>query len=225
MDYKDNTSLKSENETRKKLTLKITPIISKNGFQSLKMEEIARLMNISKGTLYKYFSSKEEVIEAIINDLVVYIDGFSIEERTDLKSYIDVFNQLFEQTILLGAYVPEIFLNDLEKIYPDLYNRLKDSMNRNENEIRKFYIDGKKKDIFNDINESLIFLQNYIFIRSFLDMKFLINNNMTLKKSILDFYNLTKYQLIKADKFYLINESEVIEKIDYLSNKITRDLF
>lgn len=189
------------------------------------MEEIARLMNISKGILYKYFSSKEEVIEAIINDLVVYIDGFSIEERTDLKSYIDVFNQLFEQTILLGAYVPEIFLNDLEKIYPDLYNRLKDSMNRNENEIRKFYIDGKKKDIFNDINESLIFLQNYIFVRSFLDMKFLINNNMTLKKSILDFYNLTKYQLIKADKFYLINESEVIEKIDYLSNKITRNLF
>lgn len=225
MEHKDNTSLKSENETRKKLTLKITPIISKNGFQSLKMEEIARLMNISKGTLYKYFSSKEEVIEAIINDLVVYIDGFSIAERIDLKSYIDVFNQLFEQTILLGAYVPEIFLNDLEKIYPDLYNRLKDSMNRNENEIRKFYIDGKKKDVFNDINESLIFLQNYIFVRSFLDMKFLINNNMTLKKSILDFYNLTKYQLIKADKFYLINESEVIEKIDYLSNKITRDLF
>lgn len=42
-----------------------------NGFAATKVEEVARMAGVSKGTLFLYFSSKEELFKAVVRDKIV----------------------------------------------------------------------------------------------------------------------------------------------------------
>ena len=50
-------------------------IFSEKGFHNTKIEEIADLAKIGKGTIYEYFSSKEALFESSIRGCVEYLDG------------------------------------------------------------------------------------------------------------------------------------------------------
>ncbi|MBT2259233.1 TetR/AcrR family transcriptional regulator [Priestia megaterium] len=219
----DNTK-SPQDEMRSKLLIKLIPTVRKKGFQSLRMDEIAKYMDISKATMYKYFASKEEIIEGVVNSFVQYINELTVQSLDTVQSFDTKFRQLFEQAILLAAYISDTFLDELKVVYPDLYNSLKEAMKRREDKILSFYQEGKEKGIFNDVNERLIFLQEDVLVRAMLDMKFLMLHHMTLNQVLLDFYKLIKLQLFKAEKLEVTNDSDVIQKIDYMTQKITRDL-
>jgi AcrR family transcriptional regulator len=53
-------------ENSQKLLTKIIPVLRTKSISSLRMDDIAKYMDISKATLYKYFSSKEEIIQSVV---------------------------------------------------------------------------------------------------------------------------------------------------------------
>ncbi|WP_321998857.1 TetR/AcrR family transcriptional regulator [Priestia megaterium] len=224
MNTNQDNAKSPQDEMRSKLLIKLIPTVRKKGFQSLRMDEIAKYMDVSKATMYKYFASKEEIIEGVVNSFVQYINELTVQSLDTVQSFDTKFRQLFEQAILLAAYISDTFLDELKVMYPDLYNSLKEAMKRREDKISSFYQEGKEKGIFNDVNERLIFLQEDVLVRAMLDMKFLMLHHMTLNQVLLDFYKLIKLQLFKAEKLEVTNDSDVIQKIDYMTQKITRDL-
>lgn len=224
MNTNQDNAKSPQDEMRSKLLIKLIPTVRKKGFQSLRMDEIAKYMDVSKATMYKYFASKEEIIEGVVNSFVQYINELTVQSLDTVQSFDTKFRQLFEQSILLAAYISDTFLDELKVMYPDLYNSLKEAMKRREDQISSFYQEGKEKGIFNDVNERLIFLQEDVLVRAMLDMKFLMLHHMTLNQVLLDFYKLIKLQLFKAEKLEVTNDSDVIQKIDYMTQKITRDL-
>lgn len=224
MNTNQDNAKSPQDEMRSKLLIKLIPTVQKKGFQSLRMDEIAKYMDVSKATMYKYFASKEEIIEGVVNSFVQYINELTVQSLDTVQSFDTKFRQLFEQAILLAAYISDTFLDELKVMYPDLYNSLKEAMKRREDQISSFYQEGKEKGIFNDVNERLIFLQEDVLVRAMLDMKFLMLHHMTLHQVLLDFYTLIKLQLFKAEKLEVTNDSDVIQKIDYMAQKITRDL-
>jgi AcrR family transcriptional regulator len=46
-------------------------VFSEHGFAAAKLDEIARRAGVSKGTIYLYFDSKEELFKAVVNDTIV----------------------------------------------------------------------------------------------------------------------------------------------------------
>lgn len=52
---------------------KIKPVLRKTKFSQLKIDEIAGYMDISKVTLYKHFSSRDDVIEAVVKHYIDYL--------------------------------------------------------------------------------------------------------------------------------------------------------
>ncbi|MDQ0862409.1 TetR/AcrR family transcriptional regulator [Bacillus sp. V2I10] len=224
MNTNQDNAKSPQDEMRSKLLIKLIPTIRKKGFQTLRMDEIAKYMDVSKATMYKYFASKEEIIEGVVNSFVQYINELTVQSLDTVQSFDTKFRELFEQAILLAAYISDTFLDELKVMYPDLYNSLKEAMKRREDQISAFYQEGKEKGIFNDVNERLIFLQEDVLVRAMLDMKFLMLHHMTLNQVLLDFYKLIKLQLFKAEKLEVTNDSDVIQKIDYMAQKITRDL-
>ncbi|MCB5236408.1 TetR/AcrR family transcriptional regulator [Niallia circulans] len=219
-----NQKNNSQNITKDKLIKKVFPYIRKYGFQSMKMEEIAKYMDVSKATMYKYFASKEEIMESTVDALIKYIDELVVESDGTIQSFTVGFQQLFEQSVLLAAYIPDDFFNELQAVYPMLYNRLSDAMRQRENRTLMFYQQGNHKGFFNKFNENLIFLQVNVTIRALLDIKYLMTYRMTLTQGLWDYYHMNKYQLFKVDYLQSIDDSNMTAKIDYMESKITRDL-
>ncbi len=78
---------------------------SKNGFDKSRMDDIAQTANISKGTVYLYFKSKEDLFYAICKD--------------NLQALKEQLSQLFATT-------KENLLSDAEQLYDNL-NKLESS--------------------------------------------------------------------------------------------------
>ena len=52
----------TKSEKRTRIINAALAVFSRDGFQNAKIEDIARTADIGKGTLYEYFSSKDELL-------------------------------------------------------------------------------------------------------------------------------------------------------------------
>lgn len=103
---------------------KIKPIVRKTKFSQLRIDDIAKYMDISKVTLYKHFSSKEDIIEQVVDYEVEYLQQADLVVNDDSLSFVDRFQQTFLQSVLCVAYISDLFLQDLKDFYPTLYDKL-----------------------------------------------------------------------------------------------------
>ena len=91
-----------------------------HGFRKTTVDEIASHLSISKKTLYKYFSSKDELIKAtiaqIMEPLITEINA-AIEKRASIS---DAVKSLFRFTLKLSANVSTPMMNDI-RIMPDFW--------------------------------------------------------------------------------------------------------
>jgi AcrR family transcriptional regulator len=214
-----------QDKTRYKLLKKLISSVMKDGFQNLKMEDIAKYMDVSRATMYKHFSSKEEVIEGVVRVFVDYIN--SLEDRTvedDEKSFGVWFQQLFEQSVSLIGRITDVFLKDLQVAYPDLYDDLKGTLNKREQQTLKFYQDGKNKGIFNQVNEKFILLQDDILLREIINVKYLLYNQVSIQQVLYDYYHFKKVQLFRAEKISIVDDSKIQPIIDHIVEKFNRTL-
>jgi AcrR family transcriptional regulator len=212
-------------QARTKLLKKFINSAMKDGFQQLRMEDISKLMDVSRATMYKHFSSKEEIIAGVVQIIVDYIAKLEDWSTTeDERLYGVWFQKQFEQSVSLADKISESFLKDLQSAYPELYDLMKSAMNRQEEKSLTFYKDGKDKGIFNPINEKLFMLQDSLMIREILNVKYLIANQLSMKQVLYDYYLLKKIQLFKADKMILVDDALIDPVIEHVVEKFNRSL-
>ncbi|KWX79502.1 TetR/AcrR family transcriptional regulator [Paenibacillus jilunlii] len=215
--------IEKQHQMRQKLTNRLLLHVRKNGFQGLKMDEISKIMNISRATLYKYFSTKEDIITFIVSSFVEYIHEI-IEDSGSDQVFVQRFQQTFEQTILLKEYITDIFLRELENSYPENYERLKEAMKQREYQELAFYDEGIKEGFFNKIDGRLIIMQDEI-LSNVLDVKYLMENHLTVYQVLFDYYNLKKFQLFKPDKIKMMDDNLMIPRIEHMAQKISKNLY
>ncbi len=92
-------------ELRERILQSAVTIFSKNGFDKPRMEDISLEAGISKGTLYLYFKSKDELFFAICENNI---------------------KKLKEQLDFLLAQKKEDLIYNVEKFYDNFHNAIKD---------------------------------------------------------------------------------------------------
>ncbi|GAK40761.1 TetR family transcriptional regulator [Paenibacillus sp. TCA20] len=211
-------------QNRAKYITKLLPYLRKHGLQSVRMDEIAKLMEISRATLYKYFSTKEEIIGFIVDGFIEYMNDLTFNSMDSEQSYGARFQQMFEQSVSLIVYFSDVFIKELETSYPDCYGRFEVAVKQREDKILAFYKEGIQKGIFNDLNGKLLIMQDEI-LRGMLDIKYLMLNQLTVQQILNDYYQLKKIQLFKTHKLSLVDDAAMIPRIEHLTQKITKNLF
>lgn len=96
----------------------------KDGFYYVTVEQIASELRISKKTLYKYFSSKDELVEAVafnmLNDVNDRIDKVIISKNDSLTKAL----MLFETMASVVIRFSENWLRDLQVHSPKLWKKI-----------------------------------------------------------------------------------------------------
>lgn len=214
-----------QSQAKNKLLKKLISSVMKDGFQQLRMDDIAKAMDVSRATMYKHFSSKEEVIEGVVHVFVDYINRLEARASDqDEESFAVWFQQLFEQSVSLVGNITDVFLKDLQTAFPDLYDELKSALNKREQESLAFYREGKARGIFNPINEKFILLQDDLLLREIVNVKYLLHNQVSIQQVLHDFYQFKKIQLFKADKITFVDDSKMDPVIEHIVDKFNRSL-
>lgn len=214
-----------KSQAQSKLLKKIIPAVMKDGFQQLKMEEIAKLMDVSRATMYKHFSSKEEVIAGVVYIFVDYIDQLKLPSVQVEEELFGVsFQQLFEQSVSLAGKISEVFLKELHSAYPELSDSLKSALLQRESQSLEFYRHGIDKGIFQPVNERFILLQDELLLREIMNTKYLLQNQTSIQQVLTDYYQFKKIQLFRPEKMGLIEDQLIIPVINHVAEKYNRTL-
>lgn len=86
---------------------------ARNGFHKTRMDDIAEESKISKGLLYWYFKSKEEITIAILDTLI----GFELRNLKDLPSMDRTARERLE--LFMNHFIDD--LSQMDRIRPILY--------------------------------------------------------------------------------------------------------
>lgn len=214
----------TENERKVQMINKINDEIVKNGFKTLKMDGIAKVMGVSRGKLYQYFSSKDEVIEAVINRYLQYIDDISIlGDPREPQEFVDEFISIFFQNVILAGSASDIFIDDLKNVYPHLFEKFSESMAKRDSVIQNFYEAGIKKGVFNQgMNTQLINLQDKTMLAVLVLPKFLFAHRLEPSQAIRDYLRLRILGIIVPKYQSLVNQTNVESQIKHLDEKFRR---
>ena len=88
-------------EIRMRILHSAVECFSKNGFDRTRMDEISLSADVSKGTLYNYFNSKEELFHALCDDslelLKIQLNTLFTSSKNDLISNAELFYENFQK--------------------------------------------------------------------------------------------------------------------------------
>jgi len=164
-------------------------------------------MDVSKATLYKYFSSKDEIIEALVEYYIVELLKPTVEQVNDAVSYIKEWQKSFKEGLLSMNFISESFKNDLMESYPELIRKIKKSMHTRDLKLKTFYENGIDFGVFNPLNPIIVILQDEAYFRNILDPLYLMEKNLTIHTAIKDYYECKKIQVI-TDKYQQLGDDE-----------------
>ena len=131
----------------------------KNGFYKVSMDSLVKELRTSKSSLYNHFSSKDELVKAVIDQLNIEINS-ALQEiiSNDKLSFKGKLIEVSEFTKNLLTKVSEDFLKDLELNTPDIWDHYqKTRVDRINNYYRKLFETGINEGMLrNDINIDVI---------------------------------------------------------------------
>ncbi len=142
---------------RNNIIQRILPLFVERGFR-ISMDEIAQSLSISKRTIYEHFDSKEDLIDQCFNYVI-------IEVNEEIKLYMyENCNAIEELFPILHENVRKIYtsrfrlIKELERIYPNLYNKYIVQHQENYfNQIKNIIERGKQQGFFlKKINSNII---------------------------------------------------------------------
>lgn len=96
------------------------------GTKAVNMDDIAAAIGISKKTIYTQFSSKDEIVEAEI-DQHISEHSCGIERvKSIAKNAIDELKLIYQMDMETHQKMKPIFVADIQKYYPTCYTKLQD---------------------------------------------------------------------------------------------------
>lgn len=195
-----NAVLKTRNANPKKrdlYILKLTETFKKHGLKKFSMDSIAAELKVSKATLYHYFSSKDEMVEICLLNVLGQLGNFESITKDNSISFETRFYRILE--LFSGTFtdISNLFLADLQDEYPLLWKQVQTFIDYVTQILTDFYNDGKKAGIFSDIDTSILVVSDKMFFNAISDVDFLQKNNITLRTAFDEYFRMKCFGFIK----------------------------
>lgn len=98
-------------QSRQKILGKALELFAKNGYYGTTISKIAKASGVSQGLMYNYFSSKDDLLEAVVYNGIEEMHKM-IVSLTEGKSPQELLRTLFE-----FSFSPEVLKDDTFKLY------------------------------------------------------------------------------------------------------------
>jgi AcrR family transcriptional regulator len=195
-----NAVVKKRNTNPKKrdlYILKLTETFKKHGLKKFSMDSIAAELNVSKATLYHYFSSKDEMVEITLMRVIGQLGDFERISKDNSLTYETRFYRILELFSETMTDISNLFLADLQDEYPKLWKQVQVFIEYVTEVLTDFYDEGKKEGIFTDIHTSILVMSDRMFFNAISDIDFLSKNNITLRTAFDEYFRMKCFGFIK----------------------------
>jgi AcrR family transcriptional regulator len=142
--------------SRKKIMDVAATLIAERGYEATTTKDISDAADIGESTLYGYFASKQDILNAILNEQAKVVDDLLLHmnELTTRKSFVDLIVTLVEKMHSISIYsrvvVSEAWVNN-EVMYAFIINRWRPVMDT----LIKFITEKQKEGLIKPMDVNL----------------------------------------------------------------------
>lgn len=149
--------IKRRERKRERMLEVAAELFSKKNYHEVMMDDVARLTDVAKGTVYNYFSSKEELYFSIMSSK---LHKLNISLKNKIASEISIIDSLHTYIIHLYMFMMKYqnFFLMYQKEYMNAQNDFCDELRGMSDELKSILSDviykGKRENQFRDVDES-----------------------------------------------------------------------
>lgn len=129
---------------------KAKELFSQHGVKSISMDDIARQSGLSKKTIYQFFSNKNELVYAIVEDFIQFYEQLFEISRNSAGDAVEEVLKQDNALMKMWSGIRPSFIYELEKYFPDVFELL--------NEYKAYILDsivtnlkrGKEENVYRD---------------------------------------------------------------------------
>lgn len=177
----------------------LLPHFIERGIRAVPIDEVVKLLGKSKATIYKHFESHKEIVALVTSHKLDQLKHFQPILNDDSKSYQDRYMLAVAYVSKHLGNVSNVFLSDLEEIYPELWNLINSFKLMALGELKVFYVSGIQEGTFGDINPDLMVLSDELFFDALTNPEFLNSRGLNLKTAFEGYFKMRFHGILKAD--------------------------
>jgi AcrR family transcriptional regulator len=185
-------------ELKKAWIRKVSSLFLQQGFTVFTMDEIAALLRVSKATLYKYYASKEDILDEVVRYKIEQIEAFEPQLEDGELDFTDRYFDVIKAASLTLAEFSSQFITDIKQKYPELWEKINSFQERALAAAEKFYQHGIEKEImYAHLNPRVLALTDKIFIHAASNSNFLKEHNISLEEAFDGFFQMKSKGIFK----------------------------
>jgi AcrR family transcriptional regulator len=110
--------------TKERILEKAHELFMRYGVRSVSMDDIAAQLGMSKKTLYQYYTDKEELVDAVLSEMLEKNRNDCATYRQDAENAVHEVFQAFDMIQEMFSNMNPSIVFDLEKYHPAVYKKL-----------------------------------------------------------------------------------------------------
>lgn len=174
------------------------------GYGKVTTEELSADMGISKKTLYKFFETKDKLIEAAIEHMMKKVQAkFDKVINEHKRNSIDRLNEIFFMIAEFGSKISKDAMRDINKHRPDLIQKLMAFRAERVKSLASVIRDGQERgEIRKDIDPELTIEVFLAAVNTIMIPSYLINSPHSFDSAFKNIFSvfLTGIREIKSEK-------------------------
>ena len=145
-------------EMKERIKLKADELFRSYGIKSITMDEIATRLGVSKKTIYHSFADKDELVDEVVGDLLIYNQTCCNKDRAKATDAVHEVFLAMEMIQQMFENMNPVILYDIERNHPATFQKFLQHKNKFLLQVIKENIErGKKEELYRqDINTEVI---------------------------------------------------------------------
>lgn len=175
---------------RQKITTALKELALVQGFSRVTVDDLAAYTGISKRTIYRYFRSKEEIVESVMEDLMRGIEK-SIRMAVETSAHpVDKITGAIGVVLRNVRLIQPLALRDLQKSYPRLWEKVEQFRAEKIQKIFEDLLLESGHDCFRKVNPKIFTTALLAGIRTVVNPSFIMENNLSPEETIQSLFDI-----------------------------------
>lgn len=167
------------------------------GFHAATMDELSSRTGISKRTIYRYFNSKDDLVNAVVDEIMAgaqeSINAAMASSENPVEKIKNLVSTVSQNLKLLNPLI----MRDLQKYYPHVWDRIEIfRAQRIQSIFEDLLTEGIRQGYFRDIIPEIFVASLLASIRNVANPSFILQNNLTLEKTALCVFDIFLHGIV-----------------------------
>lgn len=188
---------------------KIIPHFQQHGFKKFSMDEVVRLAGVSKATFYKYFSSREMLLDGIISHKLSEIALFRNALFNNEQTYYERYYNAIRISSQAMSQISGKFLEDIRRVYPEKWQAVEEFKSYAVSVLEEFYEEGIREGYLMNIHPRLMAVNDHLIFTQMTDPQFLNKTGLSLQEMFDHYFRMKNEGIIsRREEFQKIIQNK-----------------